>query len=92
MDVEVDAVMSVPAVTSATSSGAAGAGAGTAGGSTGAGADAAAAVPEKEKEPASFRVGNLTRITAGQAKFLAFPEGQRFVPMRRVSCVGGEAT
>jgi 26S proteasome regulatory subunit N2 len=37
---------------------------------------------KKEPEPSSFTVDNPARVAPGQRKFISFPEGQRFAPIR----------
>lgn len=37
---------------------------------------------KKEPEPTSFTVDNPARVAPGQRKYITFPEGQRFAPIR----------
>jgi 26S proteasome regulatory subunit N2 len=53
----------------------------------GPGAAAAAAGEKKaEAEPSSFKLANPARVTPAQAKFISVPDGQRYVPVRKVRC------
>ena len=40
---------------------------------------------KKEEEPQSQVVPNLSRIVPGQLKYISFPEGTRFAPVKKVA-------
>lgn len=47
---------------------------------------------KKEEEPQFEVLSNLSRVVPGQLKYISFPEGSRYAPVKKVLTAVGEIT